>query len=115
MERSIEAMRRIVDGGWHQRHEDRFLQLDVQFHLALARAAGNPTVETLIRILFRQLEIARDMAMHVPLVPEWTIGIHERTLAVLRSGEADEIEAVMDEHLGQLERTYEGKPDRVVR
>jgi DNA-binding FadR family transcriptional regulator len=115
MERSIGAMRRIVDGGWHQRHEDRFLQLDVQFHLALARAAGNPTVETLIRILFRQLEIARDMAMHVPLVPEWTIGIHERTLAALRSGEADEIEAVMDEHLGQLERTYEGEPDRVVR
>ena len=67
LERSIEAMRRLVDGGWHQRHEDRFLQLDVQFHLALARAAGNPTVETLMRILFRQLEIARDMAMHVPL------------------------------------------------
>ena len=115
LERSIEAMRRLVDGGWHPRHEDRFLQLDVQFHLALARAAGNPTVETLMRLLFRQLEIARDMAMHVPLVPEWTIGIHERTLAALRSGEADEVEAVMDEHLGQLERTYEGEPDRVVR
>ena len=115
MERSIEAMRRIVDGGWHQRHEDRFLQLDVQFHLALARAAGNPTVETLMRILFRQLEIARDMAMHVPLIPEWTIGIHERTLAALRSGEPEEVVAVMDEHLGQLERTYEGEPDRVVR
>ena len=115
LERSIEAMRRLVDGGWHPRHEDRFLQLDVQFHLALARAAGNPAVETLMRMLFRQLEIARDMAMHVPLVPEWTIGIHERTLAALRSGEADEVEAVMDEHLGQLERTYEGEPDRVVR
>ena len=115
LERSIEAMRRLVDGGWHPRHEDRFLQLDVQFHLALARAAGNATVETLMRMLFRQLEIARDMAMHVPLVPEWTIGIHERTLAALRSGEADEVEAVMDEHLGQLERTYKGEPDRVVR
>jgi len=115
MERSIEAMRRIVDGGWHQRHEDRFLQLDVQFHLALARAAGNPTVETLMRILFRQLEIARDMAMHVPTTPDWTIGIHERTLAALRGGAAEEIEAVMDEHLGQLERTYEDEPDRVVR
>jgi DNA-binding FadR family transcriptional regulator len=115
LERSIEAMRRLVGDGWHPRHEDRFLQLDVQFHLALARAAGNPTVETLMRLLLRQLEIARDMAMHVPLIPEWTIGIHERTLAALRSGEADEVEAVMDEHLGQLERTYEGEPDRVVR
>jgi GntR family transcriptional regulator, transcriptional repressor for pyruvate dehydrogenase complex len=115
LERSIDAMRRLVERGWHQRHEDRFLQLDVQFHLALARAAGNQTVETLMRTLFRQLEIARDMAMHVPLVPEWTIGIHERTLAALRSGEAEEVEAVMHEHLGQLERTYEGEPDRVVK
>jgi DNA-binding FadR family transcriptional regulator len=115
MERSIDAMRELVADGWHQRHEDRFLQLDVQFHLAIARAARNPTVETLMRLLFRQLEIARDMAMHVPLVPEWTIGIHERTLAALRSGDPDEVEGVMDEHLGQLERTYEGEPDRVVR
>jgi GntR family transcriptional regulator, transcriptional repressor for pyruvate dehydrogenase complex len=115
LERSIEAMRRLVEGGWHPRHEDRFLQLDVQFHLALARAAGNPAVETLMRMLFRQLEIARDMAMHVPLVPEWTISIHERTLAALRNGDADEVAAVMDEHLGQLERTTEGEPDRVVR
>ena len=115
MARSIDAMRELVSDGWHLRHEDRFLQLDVQFHLALARAAGNPTVETLMRTLLRQLEIARDMAMHVPLVPEWTIEIHERTLAALRSGDPDEVEAVMDEHLGQLERTYEGEPDRVVR
>jgi DNA-binding GntR family transcriptional regulator len=72
-------------------------------------------VETLMRLLLRQLEIARDMAMHVPLVPEWTIGIHERTLGALRSGDPDEVEGVMDEHLSQLERTYEGEPDRVVR
>ena len=115
LERSIEAMRRLVQDGWQPRHEDRFLQLDVQFHLMLARAAGNPTVETLMRMLFRQLEIARDMAMHIPLVPEWTIGIHERTLAALRSGDPDEVAAVMDEHLGQLERTTEREPDRVVR
>ena len=107
--------RALVANGWAPAHEDRFLQIDVQFHLALARASGNSTVETLIRMLFRQLEIARDMAMHVPLVPEWTIGVHERTLAALRAGDPDEIEAVMDEHLGQLERTYEGYQDQVVR
>jgi len=115
LERSIEAMRVLVGGGWHPRHEDRFLQLDVQFHLAIARAAGNPTVETLMRLLFRQLEIARDMAMHAPAVPEWTIDIHERTVAAVRSGDLARVDAVMDEHLGQLERTYEGEPERVVR
>ena len=106
MERSIEAMRRIVDGGWHQRHEDRFLQLDVQFHLALARASRNPTVERLMRMLFRELEIARDMAMHEPLVPEWTMAIHEETLAAVRSGDAGRIAEVMDRHLGRLETTW---------
>jgi DNA-binding GntR family transcriptional regulator len=115
LQRSIDAMRSLVDAGRALKQEDRFLQLDVQFHLALARASGNATVESLMRVLFRQLEIARDMAMHVPTTPDWTIGIHERTLAALRGGEADEIEAVMDEHLGQLERTYEDEPDRVVR
>jgi DNA-binding GntR family transcriptional regulator len=68
-----------------------------------------------MRTLIRRLEIARDMAMHLPLVPEWTIDIHERTLAAVRSGDIGEVEAVMDEHLGQLERTYEEEPDRVVR
>jgi GntR family transcriptional regulator, transcriptional repressor for pyruvate dehydrogenase complex len=103
--RSVEAMREIVEGGYGPEHEDRFLQLDVQFHLAMARAAGNPTVETLMRTLFRQLEIARDMAMHLPTVPEWTIAIHDRTLEALRGGDEDDVRAVMDEHLGQLERT----------
>lgn len=107
MERTIEKMRAIVAEGYGPDDEDLFLQIDVQFHLALARAAGNPTIESLMRMLIRQLEIARDMAMHHPLVPEWTIAVHERTLAAIRSGDAGEVEAVMDEHLGQLERTMD--------
>jgi DNA-binding GntR family transcriptional regulator len=98
-------MREIVDRGYRAEDEDRFLQLDMQFHLALARASGNPTVETLMRALLRQLEIARDMAMHLPLVPQWTIDIHERTLAAVAAGDPDAVAAVMDEHLGQLEET----------
>ena len=114
LELSIEAMRRIVAAGYGPADEDRFLQLDVQFHLALARATGNPTVETLMRALIRQLEIARDMAMHAPAVPEWTIDIHERTLAAVRSGDVAEVEAVMGEHLGQLERTWEKETARAL-
>jgi DNA-binding FadR family transcriptional regulator len=100
-------MRQICDRGYAAADEERFLQLDMQFHLALARAAGNPTVAALMRSLLRQLEIARDMAMHLPLVPEWTIQIHERTLEAVRSGDLEQVSEVMDEHLGQLERTAE--------
>src|SRR4051812_34054857 len=112
LQRSIDAMRGLVDAGQALKREDRFLQLDVQFHLALARAAGNPTIETLMRMLFRQLEIARDMAMHLPLVPEWTIDIHERTLAAVRAGDQEEVDLVMGEHLRQLERTWEEESTR---
>jgi DNA-binding FadR family transcriptional regulator len=106
LERSIEAMRVIVRAGYGPGDEDRFLQLDVQFHLALARAAGNPTVERLMRMLFRELEIARDMAMHEPLVPEWTIAIHEETLAAVAGGDPTVVAEVMDRHLGRLESTW---------
>jgi DNA-binding GntR family transcriptional regulator len=58
-----------------------------------------------MRTLLRDLEIARDMAMHLPAVPEWTIEIHRRTLEALRNGEEGDVRAVMNEHLGQLERT----------
>jgi GntR family transcriptional regulator, transcriptional repressor for pyruvate dehydrogenase complex len=112
LERSIDAMRVLVAGGWDPRHEDRFLQLDVQFHLAIARASGNPTVETLMRLLFRQLEIARDMAMHAPLVPDWTIDIHTRTLAAVRAADFPLIDTVMDEHLAQLEQIWERETGR---
>jgi GntR family transcriptional repressor for pyruvate dehydrogenase complex len=106
LERSIEAMRKIVKAGYGAGDEDRFLQLDVQFHLALARAAANATVERLMRMVFRELEIARDMAMHEPLVPEWTIAIHEETLAAVASGVAASIDDVMDRHIGRMETTW---------
>ena len=67
------------------RNEDLFLQLDLKFHLAMARATRNATIVSLMRSLLRHLEIARDMAMHAPLVPDWTIEIHERTLAAIRA------------------------------
>lgn len=114
LQRSIDAMRELVDAGQALKREDRFLQLDVQFHLCLARAAANPTVEELMRSLFRRLEIVRDMAMHVPFVPEWTIDVHERTVAAVRAGDLEEVEAVMDEHLGKLERTWEEETTRAL-
>jgi DNA-binding FadR family transcriptional regulator len=114
LQRSIDSMRALVDAGQALKQEDRFLQLDVQFHLALARAAGNKTIESLMRVLIRQHEIARDMAMHLPLVPEWTIQIHERTRDAVRSGDLEEVDAVMDEHVGQLERTWEEETARAL-
>ena len=108
MSRTIDHQRSVAaDYQQFLRNEDRFLQLDLQFHLGIARATGNSTIVALMRSLVRRLEIARDMALHEPVTVEWAIDIHERTLAAIRGGDPDEIVAVMDEHLSSLERTWE--------
>lgn len=88
-------------------HEDRFLALDMRFHLAIARATGNSTVVSLMRTLLRRLDIARDMALHAPPTIEWSLEIHQQTVDAIRSGDEARIDAVMDEHLAELERAFQ--------
>lgn len=64
----VEKQKQLLDEGDVLEQEDRFLQLDTQFHLKIARATGNSTVVSLMRTLLRQLEIARDLALHEPPV-----------------------------------------------
>ncbi|MFN8215286.1 MAG: FCD domain-containing protein [Solirubrobacterales bacterium] len=110
----IEAQKRMLDEGDVLANEDRFLQLDTQFHVRIARASGNSTIVSLMRTLLRRLEIARDLAMHEPPTAPWVIDIHERTLAAIRSADHARIEAVMDEHLAALERAWERATDRAL-
>ena len=106
MERSIFDQRALVRRSGALESEERFLALDVRFHLAMARATGNRTLASLVASLFDDLEVARDMAMHVPVVADWAIDVHERTLAAIRAADLDAVDEVMDEHLGGLERTW---------
>jgi len=112
MHATIERQRELAGARDFLRHEDLFLQLDLKFHLAMARASRNSTVVQLMRDLFRRLEIARDMAVHAPLVPDWVIDIHERTLAAIRAADFELIDEVMDEHLAQLEQIWERETGR---
>ena len=110
--RTLEAQRALVARGDVLEHEDRFLQLDTQFHLRIARASGNSTIVSLMRTLFRRLEIARDLAMHEPPTASWVIDVHERTLAAIRSADHARIDEVMDEHLAAMERAWERATER---
>ena len=110
----IDEQKRLLAKGDVLADEDRFLQLDTQFHLRIARATGNTTIVGLMRMLLRRLEIARDLALHQAPIPEWVIDIHERTLAAIRSADHERIELVMDEHLAGLERHWERETERVL-
>lgn len=106
-------MQRTVDEQRDARGDHaRFLNLDLRFHLAIARATRNGTVLELMRVLLRRLEIARDMAVRGEHDSDWAIAIHERTLSAIMSGRQDEIEAAMDEHMSYLERIWEEESGR---
>jgi GntR family transcriptional repressor for pyruvate dehydrogenase complex len=115
MQLTIEAHKQMLRSGEVLEREDRFLQLDMQFHVRMAEATGNPTVVGLMRSLLRRLEIGRDLALRQPPIPEWVVDIHERTLAALRSNDHGEIAAVMNEHLGGMERAWEQETGRRLR
>jgi DNA-binding FadR family transcriptional regulator len=112
--RVIEAQKALLAEGDVLAQEDRFLQLDTQFHLRIARATGNSTIVSLMRTLLRRLEIARDLALHEPPVAPWVIEIHEGTLNAIRSADQERIEQVMDEHLAAMERAWEQATDRAL-
>jgi GntR family transcriptional repressor for pyruvate dehydrogenase complex len=114
LQRIIDAQQALLAEGDVLDQEDRFLQLDTQFHLRIARATGNSTIVSLMRTLLRRLEIARDLALHEPPVPAWVVDIHERTLAAIRSSDHERIERVMDEHLAAMERSWERATDRAL-
>ena len=65
----IDQQKSLIEAGDVTRDIDRFLQLDAQFHLSIASATGNATIVSLMRMLLRQLEIARDMALREPPIP----------------------------------------------
>jgi DNA-binding FadR family transcriptional regulator len=115
MQLTIEAHKQMLRSGEVLEREDRFLQVDMQFHVRMAEATENATVVGLMRSLLRRLEIGRDLALRQPPIPEWVVDIHERTLAALRAGDQAAIAAVMDEHLGGMERAWEQETGRKLR
>jgi len=114
MQQTIDAQQALIVRSTVLEHEDRFLQLDTRFHLRIARASGNSTIVSLMRTLFRRLEIARDLALHAPPTADWVIDVHERTLAAIRSSDHPRIEEVMDEHLAAMENAWQSATDRLL-
>jgi GntR family transcriptional repressor for pyruvate dehydrogenase complex len=87
---------------------DRLGKWDERFHIALARATGNPVVVQMMRDLLRKLAIAWDMEHDVTMGVE----MHERTLRALLTRDPATIDHIMDEHLSILERLWEDEAGR---
>jgi GntR family transcriptional repressor for pyruvate dehydrogenase complex len=107
MQSTIDAQKRMLDDGSWAEDPDRFPVQDVLFHIRMAGATHNSTVLALMRMLQGRLEFARDLISHTHDNREWVIDIHERTLAAIRLGNHEQIDAVMEEHIRELEIAWE--------
>jgi DNA-binding FadR family transcriptional regulator len=101
MQRSIELQ---ADNVGDRR---RTVQAELLFHRLLWQAAGNRTLEDMLRRLFDQLEATFDMAMRTEADHNRAVEIHERTLAAVMRGDPEAVEIAMNEHMGYLEQIAE--------
>ncbi len=84
--------------------QDRYIDADLRFHLAVAAATGN-------RIALRMMHAIRDLLhralasiYHIPGSPQRSITQHREILAAIASGDAESARHRMREHLLRVER-----------
>jgi GntR family transcriptional repressor for pyruvate dehydrogenase complex len=100
----------VVSSLPHDRH--MLFQLDVRFHLTMARATRNETVVEFMRVLHRKREPARQLFTDSSEDAENMARLHTRTLDAIMSGVPEMIERAMDEHLAVLEHRWEERTGR---
>jgi GntR family transcriptional regulator, transcriptional repressor for pyruvate dehydrogenase complex len=100
MSRSIELLRR------HLRDDALVMRADAMFHRAVVRATHNQTLLAAMRGVVRQLAAVRDAYSGRPGQNVRTLDVHTRQLAAMRSGDRDELAAVLDEHFRLLEEAF---------
>jgi GntR family transcriptional repressor for pyruvate dehydrogenase complex len=87
--------------------DERFIEADLQFHLAIAEATGN-------RLLLHSVQAVRDVVaqallavVHVPHSPESAIVEHRAVRNAIASGDAAAARDAMCKHLDRVQRDAE--------
>ena len=97
MRSAIELQRNVASD------RDKLNQANTLFHRAMWRSARNSALEAAMRLIWDSLEVALDMTSRTDTDHEDSLRLHEETLAALRKGKPNGVEAAMDAHLRYLE------------
>ncbi len=84
------------------RDPDAYVEADLDFHLALAEAAGNPLILSLLDSIVGLLREQRSRIFNVERGPERGQYHHKRILAAVESRDVDAARVAMREHLKQV-------------
>jgi GntR family transcriptional repressor for pyruvate dehydrogenase complex len=83
---------------------ERVVEYDSAFHVAIARATGNKTLVQLISALTDALRESRELSFRPREAAETALAGHREILDALRTGNAPAARRAMKRHLDQVER-----------
>jgi GntR family transcriptional repressor for pyruvate dehydrogenase complex len=102
-EQLISTMREAVAAMERNLHDpDAYVEADLDFHLALAEAAGNPLILSLLDSIVGLLREQRSRIFNVDGGPERGQYHHKRILAAIEKRNPEEAREAMREHLKQV-------------
>jgi GntR family transcriptional repressor for pyruvate dehydrogenase complex len=97
----------IMDRSTHD--PDAYIEADLDFHLALAEAAANPLILTLLDSIVGLLREQRLRIFNVPRGPQRGQVHHKRILQAVEQHDTASAHQAMREHLAQVREDSEGK------
>jgi GntR family transcriptional repressor for pyruvate dehydrogenase complex len=105
----VEALQALVDESEAAAHGDekdyaRYVELDVEFHLALARMTHNPFLGRLLEVTNEWMAPSRQSALVSTRRIEASLAAHTKICAAVADRDPDRASAAMREHLDQIQR-----------
>lgn len=79
-----------------------FIDVDYRFHLAIARATRNPSLEMMLAPILQPLHGRMRETLHIHVTAEQAVVEHERIVAALRAADADAAATAMAAHLERV-------------
>lgn len=85
----------------HTRDEQCFLELNLEFHANIWKAANAPRLVAMLRLLYDASRSYRYISLKLPGRFEEIVREHEEIIAALRQGDAGNVEKIVNKHYQQ--------------
>jgi GntR family transcriptional repressor for pyruvate dehydrogenase complex len=105
-EADIKSLEQILadKAGVHEKRE-RFVEWDVAFHAALAKATQNELFPLLLDSVVSTMRRVREIGFDIPAAPDHALRYHTAILAQVAQGDGEGARQAMRDHLEEAEET----------
>jgi DNA-binding GntR family transcriptional regulator len=96
----MEINRKVIELE-HEEDEEYFLELNLEFHAHIWKAANSPRLVGVLKLLYDASRSYRYISLKLPGRFEEIVQEHEDIIAALRKGDARDVEKIVNKHYQQ--------------